>query len=223
MIPANYSIMLIDIKDDTNLQNVLSSYPIYDEKYRDVLNKKILDHYAYQEIGFETPFLFAHYLKVRLNEIMDKYNLLYKSELLKLDPLGNYNLKENFERENTGEANSNSTSDNTTNTSSDSTSKMNHVFQNTPQGELAHEDIDNYSYATTHDLESNTENATGNKTTTTNMEDTTTSTSTENYIKNIIGNKGMTVTNLFKEFVNNFTSIDKLIIDELSDLFMQIY
>ena len=199
------------------------SYPIYDEKYRDVFNKKILDHYAYQEIGFETPFLFAHYLKVRLNEIMDKYNLLYKSELLKLDPLGNYNLKENFERENTGEANSNSTSDNTTNTSSDSTSKMNHVFQNTPQGELAREDIDNYSYATTHDLESNTENATGNKTTATNMEDTTTSSSTENYIKNIIGNKGMTVTNLFKEFVNNFTSIDKLIIDELSDLFMQIY
>ena len=39
-----------DIESDA-----LMDYPIHDEGYRTPLNRKILDHYRFQEIGQETP------------------------------------------------------------------------------------------------------------------------------------------------------------------------
>ena len=247
IIPAQYSICLIDLNDDPNIQDVLNNYDIYDENYRNVLNNKILNHYAYQEIGFETPYLFAHYLKIKLDEIMPKYNMLYKSELLKIDPLSNFSYKENYNRKingtatSTSQSNINSTNENTLNSQSENNKNVNinnenkKVFQNTPQGELSHETINNYSYATTHDMEGNTENENASETfnkseanqaeknTTSNINDNTNTSSNEDYIKNIFGNQNITSTKLFKEFVDNFVSIDTLIINELSTLFMGIY
>ena len=62
-------------------------YPIFDENYRAVLNKKILEHYYTREIGFETVGLWKQKLRARLNEIMPYYNKLYSSELLNFNPL----------------------------------------------------------------------------------------------------------------------------------------
>lgn len=222
MFPANYTIRLVDVKDIELIQNAFNSYPIFDESYRKTLNDKIINHYLYEEIGQETPALFAHYLKNRLNEIMPKYNKLYESEIYKVDPLSNYHITETLERTGTGESNSNSESNNNVNQNQNTTSKQNHVFQNTPQGELAHEDIDNYSYATTHDLESNTENVDSNKNSTTNMTDSTSTNTTENYTKKLFGIKDNEFIDIYKNFVNNFIDIDLLIINDLNDLFMQL-
>ena len=71
----------------------LDTYPIFDESYRQSLNDKIINHYYFHEIGFETPDRFNHYLSVRMNDIMPYYNQLYKSELLKIDPLYSTNLE----------------------------------------------------------------------------------------------------------------------------------
>lgn len=223
MIPANHSIKLIDLLDDININNVLNSYIIYDENYRKILNNKILDHYSFEEIGFESPAMFAHYLKVRLQEIMPKYNKLYESELLKIDPLINYSIKEKMDRKNEGKATSLSQSSNNTNSSSSQDNEQNHVFQNTPQGNLAYEDINNYSYATTHDMEKNSESINGKKESTSKVNDSTDTNSTENYIKTLTGNNNISSTKLYLEYVNNFIHIDKLIIDELEDLFMLVY
>lgn len=65
----------------------LDTYPIFVENYRSVLNKKIIDHFYFREIGFETAAQFAFYMRRTMNEIMPYYNQLYKSELLELDPL----------------------------------------------------------------------------------------------------------------------------------------
>ena len=219
MFPAHYTVRLIDIKDTELFNKVLKNYDIFDEKYRDILNKKIINHYLYEEIGFEAEGLFYHYLRVRLDEIMPKYNLLYKSELLKLDPLSNFSFKETLNRKNEG--NSNSSSQTNTDTSQDSSEKENHVYQNTPQGDLAHETIDNFSYATTHNLDSNNTNL--SKNVTSNINDNTQMNSTEEYIKSMSGNSNISTARLFKEFINNFISIDKLIIDDLQDLFMGIF
>ena len=223
MIPSNYSIKLIDLKDDININKVLNEYPIYDEDYRKVLNQKILDHYAFDDIGFETPFMFAHFLKVRLQEIMPKYNMIYQSEIMKIDPLLNFSLKESMDKENKGNATSTSGIENKTNSSSEQTDNQNHVFQNTPQGELAVETIDKYSYATTHDMEKNTQNIKGDKKSNTTSNDKTATNSTENYIKNISGINNISSTKLYLEFVNNFKHVDNLIINELEDLFMGIW
>lgn len=64
----------------------LDSYPIFDEEYRKGLNDKIIDHFYFREIGFETAALFAWYMRRTMNEIMPYYNQLYESELIKIDP-----------------------------------------------------------------------------------------------------------------------------------------
>lgn len=85
-------------KYTTEIRHILSEkfdlgmdqYPIFDESYRNVLNTKILQHFMYREIGFETVFLFKQYLNRTLNEIMPLYNQYYESQLLKFDPITNY-------------------------------------------------------------------------------------------------------------------------------------
>lgn len=62
-------------------------YPIFDEKYRLVLEKKILKHYYTREIAHETVGLWKLHLDAKMNEIMPYYNKLYESELLDFNPL----------------------------------------------------------------------------------------------------------------------------------------
>lgn len=61
-------------------------FPIFDETYRVVLERKILKHYYTREICAETVGLWKHFLSTRLNEIMPYYNKLYSSELLSFNP-----------------------------------------------------------------------------------------------------------------------------------------
>lgn len=77
----------------------LRDYPIFDESYRNALNKKIVDEYYFREIGQETPERFKHYLNHTMNMIMPYYNQLYKSELLKIDPLSTYRDTETMKRD----------------------------------------------------------------------------------------------------------------------------
>lgn len=67
----------------------LKNYPIFDETYREGLNNKIINHFYFREIGFETAGLFKRYLNQKMAEIMPYYNQLYKSELLKFNPFYN--------------------------------------------------------------------------------------------------------------------------------------
>lgn len=62
-------------------------FPIFDETYRLILEKKILRHYYMREIGEETVGLWQLRLNSRLNEIMPYYNKLYNSELITFDPM----------------------------------------------------------------------------------------------------------------------------------------
>lgn len=62
-------------------------FPIFDESYRNVLETKILKHYYTREIGLETVGLWKLKLDTKLNEIMPFYNQLYKSELIEFNPL----------------------------------------------------------------------------------------------------------------------------------------
>lgn len=65
----------------------LDDYPIFSEDYRNYLNKKIINHFFFREIGQETPDRFNFMLRRKMHEIMPYYNKLYESELLKYDPL----------------------------------------------------------------------------------------------------------------------------------------
>ena len=67
-------------------------YPIFDEEYRYVLNKKILIHFFTREIGEETVGLWLLRLEQRMEEIMPYYNQLYESELEEIKPFFNIDI-----------------------------------------------------------------------------------------------------------------------------------
>lgn len=107
-------------------------FPIFDEKYRNVLCKKILKHYYTREICEETVGLWKFRLDTRMNEIMPYFNKLYKSELLEFNPLYDVDITRKGNRENTAKGNEsidstrtgsgNNETDTTNNTSTTNTS-----------------------------------------------------------------------------------------------------
>ena len=76
---SKYTITIKNLIDN-NFDFQMTSYPIFDENYRETLNHNILYHYYEDEIGLETAPLFRLYLNQKLNEIMPKYNELYKAQ-----------------------------------------------------------------------------------------------------------------------------------------------
>ena len=197
---------LIDNKFDFGLQD----YPIFDEDYRDHLNDMILKHYYMSEIGFETANLFKQYLNNKMNEIMPYYNTLYQlqKDLLSSGIDQNVNLTEsylhNVTTEGTSESNSNYTNENK------------NVSQNTPQGNLTKQNINNFNYADNINMGSNNSNINDNS--------NTTGKSVEDYIKTIQGNNGNKYAyEVLIAIKNNLLSIDLEVINELEDLFMGIF
>lgn len=182
----------------------LYDYPIFDENYREILNKKILDHYLMSEIGLETAELFNHYLGSKLNEIMPYYNILYQKQTRLLENLeNNVNLTESFNRniENESSGTSTGTSDGKT------------LFEDTPQGRLVQSTMDDMDHATNINFSKSNDSSSS----------TSNGASTENYIKTVVGNNGGKYTvEILNEIKNNLLNIDLLIINELSDLFMGI-
>jgi hypothetical protein len=191
----------------------LKDYPIFDENYRAVLNKKILDHYLENEIGFETPALFKHFLNSTMNEIMPYYNTLYTKQVTLIDKLEtNVNLREEYR----GNSSTQNTSQSTSSSAGQSNSK--NLFQDTPQGSLDTTDLDNQSYATNVTFDKNN--------TSTSITDNSSNNGkgTNDYIKTIVGNNGGRYSiDILNDIKNNLMNIDLMIINDLNTLFMQIY
>lgn len=195
---------------DNNFDFGLKDYPIFDEEYRDHLNDMILKHYYMAEIGFETANLFKQYLNNKMNEIMPYYNTLYKlqGDLLESGINQNVNLTEtythNVSTEGTSKSNSNSTNENK------------NVSQNTPQGNLTQQNINNFSYADNINFGNNNSEITDSS--------NTSGKSIEDYIKTIQGNNGNKYAyEVLIAVKNNLLSIDVEVIKELEDLFMGIF
>lgn len=201
----------------------LNDYPIFDENYRETLNNLILDNFLMDEIGFETPALFRHYLKTKMNEIMPYYNILYKAQyemLEKFSAFDNVNLREEFNR--SMEQDTTSTGTSTSNGSQSSTTQAKNVFQNTPQGNLKNSDINNFSYATNITLDGGS----GSGTTQNEVTDSTESSGSnlENYVKTISGNNGkMYNIEIMDKALNSFRNINSKLLSELEPLFMGVY
>ena len=204
---AKYTITIKTLIDN-NFDFQMTNYPIFDETYRETLNNNILHHYYENEIGFETAPLFRFYLNQKLNEIMPYYNELYKAQKKLIDDnllLNNVNLTEELKGTNTTQ----------TSSLSQSTNKGKNLFQDTPQGNISQQDINAQNvYATNITLNDNSinDNSSAN------------GSGTNEYIKTIIGNNGGKFNiDVLNDIKNNLMNIDLMIINELYDLFMQIF
>lgn len=81
---------VLDMGYDLGLKN----YPIFSESHRKELNDKIVNHFRYREIGYETIHQFIFALNRKMFEIMPFYNQLYESEELEISALTNYSYDE---------------------------------------------------------------------------------------------------------------------------------
>lgn len=204
-------------------------FPIFDEAYRKNLEKKILKHYYTREIGEETFGLWKLRLDTRLNEIMPYYNQLYKSELLVYNPLYTYNLTRKGNRKGTNGENLNTNNTSNGNTQSSTQANQNgtnyDLYSDTPQGALNGVDQETYLTTARKTMENGAQTTTNNLT----SNDSSASTqvrdanSTEDYLEEITGYQGANASEMILKYRETFLNIDKLVIDELEDLFMQLW
>jgi len=188
----------------------LNEYPIFDEKYRDHLNKLIKDHYHNREIGMETIAMFRHAVKRRMNEVMPYYNALYKSQQIDFDPLLTMDIKNVATGATTTDAEAKG--DSVTNTSSSSKSRA--VQSTTPQVMLAGNG--DYASSAGDTTSGGTSNGTGSETSesTTNQQSETDS--------RTFGYQGSPAA-LVMEYRRALMNVDVLVIDELADCFMGVW
>ena len=174
-----------------------------------------------------------HYLdfKQKLNEIMPYYNELYKIQKKLIDEnllLNNVNITEELRGSNTRNDTNNTTTNSSSNSNSinNGTSNNKNLFQDTPQGTISNTEIDNQTWATNLTLDKNTTSNTINDTSSNSgtSNNILNSNGTNEYIKSIIGNNGGKFNiDLLNDIKNNLMNIDLMIINDLNELFMQIF
>lgn len=102
-------------------------FPIFDEAYRSVLEKKILKHFYTREIGLETVGLWKLKLDTKLNEIMPLYNQYYKSELIEFNPMYDVEMTKDYTLKRDETADTTGTADTTKSGTSDLTGTRKNV------------------------------------------------------------------------------------------------
>lgn len=203
---ARYTVYLKDLLENPvineQIHKALSTYPLYVAKdrsteyipniipTRDELNKKLLNHFKYREIGFETVGRFIDELEIAMCEIMPEYNLWYASTDYDYNMIFNVDYERKTKRtradENSGSViatdntttetesteQSNATGTDNSTTNSETTGDVRHIESLTPQSQLNAKKIDNVTYADkmTWDENTNADNVTktGNTSTTAN-------------------------------------------------------
>lgn len=216
----------IDDVISNSWNKIFDNFPIFDESYRSVLCSKILKHYYTREISAETVGLWQLWLNTRMGEIMPYYNKLYESAIIEFDPFKDTNYTRNYGGTFTGDTvrNGRSEIDVDNSVTSNGTSNSKNLFSDTPQGAITN--IENESYLTNatliKDTDTNTTNTDGNSTT--QNTETTGITNTDNWIETIVGKQStVSYSKLLQEFRDTFLNIDVMIINDLSDLFMNLW
>ena len=214
---AKYTVTIKDLITN-NFDLGLKDYPIYDESHRETLNNMIINHYLMSEIGQETPALFKLYLNNTMNEIMPKYNILYRAvdEYVKRQSiLSDVDLT--IDSEGSTENNALSTSVVSSNNSSTEKSKM--INSDTPQGKIYLNDLENHAYATTAAIGSN-ENSSNSESNSTNKVDNDTVNKNKTHT---FGSNGKLPIDVMIKIQQGILNIDESIIKELQPLFFGLY
>lgn len=88
------TIELRNVVKDTDIFDRCNPFPIWNENARGELEKKIIEHYYFRQIGFETVGRFVFKLNERLRLIMPRINKIYLTTVYKYNPIENYSMEE---------------------------------------------------------------------------------------------------------------------------------
>ena len=255
MIKAKYTIVLKSLLDDEKckqeiLTKGLGTYPLYksvsvDEDVislmptRDTINEKILNHYKYREIGFETVGRFIDELNITMNEIMPYYNQLLRSvDMMNSidDIFGNVDVTETTSEISKGSASGNSSSTSKATDTTENKSTMSDdsktVHADTPQSQIdiPAKNIDNVSYADNVQWNKNNsnseQNSTGESETESQSESESASETERTLTYHKKGNQGVnTYAHDIIEFRQTILNVEQQIINDkrLKELFMLVF
>ena len=243
-----YSNLSLSKRIDLALPKIFNfDYPIWDESYRRKLERKIIMHYINKEIGVETVGLWKFYLEERLNLIMPFYNEMYKTTTKEYDWLTDTSIvenytanennliksKDNFSGENTdnttenyiGNSNEESESNSNKNTKSLKSDLPQSTFSGADYGTESEEIESDDTSTGSGSSNSKSDTTRNNKTNSVSNTDTERDSKTDNTFEKIrMGSSGSkSLTELMLEYRNSLINIDKMVVDELYDLFMLIY
>lgn len=225
-------------------------FPIFDANYKSVLCKKILKHYYVREICEETVGLWKLRLDMRMNEIMPYYNKLYDLWNQDIDLFNNVNLNKEstrgIESDKGGHKNTVNVADTTRENletfndgvtehhEADNTQR--NLFSDTPQGALTGVNSETYLTDARKILDDIDEDTTRSHTGTvrndgsSSLESSETQNTTEEYastdeyVEHIFGKSGgLSYIELMMKYKDALLNIDMMIINDLSDLFMNIW
>lgn len=211
-----------------------SDIPFFDNDYRLPLEKKILKHYYTREIGYETFGLWKFHLNNKMKEIMPYYNKLYASELIEFDPMQdtdyytNHSGTFNGTTNDDGSSTSNTTTSESGSATDDQTNKVTSRYSDTPQGAIS--DLENNTYLTnatindeTRDDDSTYQSSGTNNNRSTAVNERTID-NTDTYLDHIFGKRGNgTYSEYLQKYRDTFLNIDMMVINELADLFMNLW
>lgn len=256
---SKYTVELKTLLEDeickSKIDEALSKYPLYTPEYlnpqlkevvptREELNEKLLNHYKYREIGFETPGRFIDELGKTMVEIMPLYNQRFRTVEIMVnieDPFGNVDVTETFSEERRNNASSSGTSTNETtstdqnSTSSTNTSNSKAVHSDTPQNKLnlaITDNIEAVENATTADWQRQKDTATGtsngesSQNTTASGSSSSEGSETVEHTYTKKGNQGVnTYAHDIIEFRTSIIDITQEIINDsrIQDLFFQLF
>lgn len=215
---SNYTLELRNIVESCNMTLFDFPYNFYDETLKTNFEQKFINHFYFDEIGFETVPKFKHRLMTKLNDIYPYYKQLYETELACKDInfMLNKDLKETFIREltNTSTMNNNSEGTSTSNSNGEGIG----INSDTPQSSV--DDIEKYMSNASKNINNNTS---------TSSDTNNSSSSSENNGRETTellsqGNIGVTSSaELLQKWRDVLINIDMLMFEELSELFMSIY
>ena len=217
---ANFTLELRDLAHDENVGVFSFDYDFYsdDEEVKKNFENRFIEHFYFDEIGFETIGRFKQRLKSKLNDIMPYYKQLYESEIKskEIDFLLNKDLKETFIRdvkrdtENLNQINDEQLSNNQSNDIN--------IDSDTPQNSI--DDIEKYMSTAS---KSNTDSTSSYRSSGTSK---TINNGNESERTEFIsqGNIGITSSaELLQKWRDVMININLMIFKDLEDLFIQIY
>lgn len=184
----------------------------YDENYTGVLLKKIINHYYFREVSAESMGQFRFYLNQKMREILPRYNELYKLQA----QINNEFIDVSENETVSGNSETVSNSENVSRGTQENTMKDTSKFSDTPQNLLSN--VENNRYLTTVNIDDTTNSNTN--------ESTDTSTGTATATNETTRNKNVRTTNqieIYNKYEKMYNNIDLDIINELEELFLQVW
>lgn len=228
----------------------LDEYPIFDESYRQKLNTKIVEHYWFKEIGFETIARFRWYMRTTMSENMPRFNALYIAQNSIKDPLTNRDLSWNelWHTDETGGSITDRTGGTTygrtehrenggKDTQLAGRTKEKVIHSETPMNEISTQAVENGNYATDvtytwREGERAGETEYGGTTDVNHGGRDVTDSHTDynrdldsdgTRVHNDVGYSGVSPTALLDELSDKFKNIDLMVINSLGGLFMGLW